>query len=84
MRDFHPLSQPCHYNFLPVFKYNIIFAPRKENPFCPMDIFPRDGEEAGAERAFDKKGFPFAKRTNFSPAPSRGKVPEGREGVLSQ
>ena len=26
MRDFHHLSQPCHDNFLSVFKYNIIFA----------------------------------------------------------
>ena len=29
MRDFHPLSQPCHDNFLSVFKYNIIFALEK-------------------------------------------------------
>ena len=26
MRDFYHLSQPCHDNFLSVFKYNIIFA----------------------------------------------------------
>ena len=26
MRDFHPLSQPCHDKFLSIFKYNIIFA----------------------------------------------------------
>lgn len=29
MRDFHPLSQPCHDNFLSIFKYNIIFALEK-------------------------------------------------------
>ena len=29
MRDFHHLSQPCHDNFLSVFKYNIIFALEK-------------------------------------------------------
>ena len=29
MRDFYPLSQPCHDNFLSVFKYNIIFALEK-------------------------------------------------------
>ncbi len=29
MRDFYHLSQPCHDNFLSVFKYNIIFALEK-------------------------------------------------------
>ena len=57
MRDFHPLSQPCHYKFLSIFKYNIIFALEKKAN--DKRLKAKDKGQKAKVRAFRLYPLPF-------------------------